>query len=369
MRLAAALGDEFDFAAATVDHGLRPEAAGEAAQAAAWCAAANIPHTTLCWRPDGAPAGLQAAARRARYRLLAGHAVQNGFGAILTGHTADDQAETVFMRLARGSGLRGLAAMAPRRAIATGALDPVSLLRPLLAVPREAVQAYLAEIAQPFIDDPSNFDTDFERVRTRALLAALAEQDLLTRAALVRTASRMRVAADQIEAMENDAFRAAGGRFDANGAALFPGDAPSPGLAARLIRAVGGADHVRDEADVAAVLAAQKGTLGGAIIERTSSGWRFTREPAALTGRAGVAPMAPVTLASGERALWDDRFVIENTGATQLVIGPRGDSADGALAATPAVIGDHETGGANDPALRVTSLAEERFFGAIMRFS
>ena len=101
------------FTVLTVDHRLRPESAAEAGAVARQAAALGYAHATLVWDGDKPPTGLQAAARAARYRLMADYARAHGIGTILTAHTLDDQAETLLMRLARGSGLDGLSAMAP----------------------------------------------------------------------------------------------------------------------------------------------------------------------------------------------------------------------------------------------------------------
>ncbi len=157
-------------AAATVDHGLRDESAAEAAGVAGLCARLGIPHRTLR-TPNLRDAGgnLSAVAREARFALLGDWARDQGLAAVLLGHTMDDQAETVLMRLARGSGTEGLAAMQPvlRR---TGML----WLRPLLGVRREALREVLRKDGIAWIEDPTNEDTDYDRVKARAALDALA---------------------------------------------------------------------------------------------------------------------------------------------------------------------------------------------------
>ena len=188
--------------------------------------------------------GVQAAAREARYHLLCAAAARHCCEAIVTAHTADDQAETVFMRLARGANARGLAAMAPHTRIAAGAGDPISLLRPFLSVTRATLRATLADRGHAYLDDPSNDDPTFERVRIRGLLAALGEQDLITREALCMVAARAREASETQRREERAAFAAAGGVFLHWGAVtarrgLFDGEA-GPGLAQRLIFSVGG---------------------------------------------------------------------------------------------------------------------------------
>ena len=161
--------------AATVDHHLRPESSAEAAKVAAWAEACGVIHHTLVWSDAEAGAGLQARARAARYGLLADLARYLGSSLrslpVVTAHTSDDQAETVVMRLARSSGLGGLAGMGPVSEL-EGA-PPVVLLRPLLGYTRAELRHYLSDIGQGWIEDPSNEDPQFERVRVRAAMPEL----------------------------------------------------------------------------------------------------------------------------------------------------------------------------------------------------
>ena len=148
---------------ATIDHGLRPEAADEAAMVAHAARALGLPHTVLRWDWDR-HGNLQDAARRARFRLLADWARAGGLAAVLLGHTRNDQAETLLMRLARGSGVDGLAAMAEER-VAHGA----RFLRPLLEVERYALRQVLRGAGQTWADDPTNDDDTSERHAEHAL--------------------------------------------------------------------------------------------------------------------------------------------------------------------------------------------------------
>lgn len=388
LRLAAAAG--YEAVAATVDHGLRPGARAEAEQAGRWCRDLGLPHRRLDWTDDKPASGVQAAARAARYRLLAMTALEERCEAVLTGHNADDQAETVFMRLARGAGPAGLSGMAGEIAIAAGPLSPVRLLRPLLSFPRARIAATLTMFEQASLDDPSNDDPGFERVRARALLAALGEQALLTRDALLATAARMRVAAGRLRAAEDAAFRAAGGAFHPLGAVSLADAADLPaGLFARLFRAVGGGEHAPDEGRAAdAVAAARKSgraSLAGALAEIGRDGrlWIY-REPAALLGRGGGAPAASARLGPGDRLLWDNRFAVENAGGEAVDIAAlalANPALEIALAAeTPGlprralalapwpVGGGAAAAGPESAPIRLQSLLEERLFTPTVRF-
>ncbi|WP_346296647.1 tRNA lysidine(34) synthetase TilS [Rhodopseudomonas sp. P1] len=186
-------------AVVTIDHGLRPEAAAEARAVKRLAASLDLPHRTLRWNGDKPRTGIQAAAREARYRLLAQAAKTLGASHVMTAHTRDDQAETVLMRLSRGSGIAGLAAMA--REIER---DGVVLARPLLDVPKARLVATLTKARIAFATDPSNADPRFTRPRLRALMPQLAAEGCDARA-LVRLAARAGRADAALELMTDGA--------------------------------------------------------------------------------------------------------------------------------------------------------------------
>ncbi len=162
--------------AVTIDHGLRPEAEGEALEVARFCEAQNVRHMTKKWEPGYLSSGVQAAARDARYRLLTEAALEFDAQMVLTGHTLDDQIETVLMRKSRGAG-RGLAGIAR----ATLYQRSVWFVRPLLDCSRASLRSYLAGRQIDWVDDPSNEDPEFERVRIRnQRLTDADRQNLLT---------------------------------------------------------------------------------------------------------------------------------------------------------------------------------------------
>jgi tRNA(Ile)-lysidine synthase len=197
-RWAKRLTDGPKLVAVTVDHGLRAEAAREAAAVKRLARQLGVAHRTLRWRGPKPKSGLQEAARAARYRLLAKAAASAGYAHILTAHTLDDQAETVLFRLARGSGLIGLAAMARVSPLPVGAQRMGFLLRPLLHVPKARLLATLHAEGIGYSQDPSNLDPRFTRARLRALMPHLAREGL-SADGLSRFAARVRRADATIE--------------------------------------------------------------------------------------------------------------------------------------------------------------------------
>ena len=208
---------------ATVDHRLRPGSAAEAAEVATQCTNLGLPHTTLAWTGAKPTTGIQVAARHARQTLLCQHLRDNGWTAVAMAHTMDDQAETLLMRLARGSGIDGLGAMRARSALG----DDFSLLRPFLAVPKRTLVGYLRANQVPWIEDPSNQSDAFERVRVRQLLdAATAAGFGLDTLAVARSAARVARASDALAMLTRDAWsrRDTGAHFDALGYATLRWD-------------------------------------------------------------------------------------------------------------------------------------------------
>ncbi len=185
--------------AVTVDHGLRSEAAAEAREVKRLARSLDLPHRTLRWTGPKPRTGLPAAARAARYRLLAQAARASGATHILTAHTRDDQAETLLMRMLRGSGIAGLAAM-PRESERDGLL----LARPFLDVSKSQLIATLEKAKVAFADDPTNRDTSFTRPRLRNLMPVLAAEGGDTRN-LVRLASRLARANAAVEVLVDGA--------------------------------------------------------------------------------------------------------------------------------------------------------------------
>lgn len=259
-------------------------------------AAYGLSHATLVWESDKPATGLQARAREARYRLLGAHARSLGAAFVLTAHHADDQAETVLMRLGRGSGVAGLSAM--RRVTPLG--DGIALVRPLLALTKLDLLAVCREAGLATAADPSNQDPAFLRVRLRAQAATAAGLGL-DRPALLRLARRM---ARADEALEAEADRVAAllqphSEAEVWRADLAPARQAAPEivqrLVARAVAAVASPDHLSLEkletfadALVAALHAGRelRGTLGGALLALEADGTLLvTLEPARRRGR------------------------------------------------------------------------------------
>ncbi len=299
--------------ALTVDHGLRAEAADEARQAGVQARALGVSHRILRWTGAKPSHGIQAAAREARYALMAQACREEGVGELLLAHHLEDQAETFLLRLARGSGVDGLSAMAATRDY-DGQAPRLRLLRPLLDVPRARLAASVAKAGLTPAQDPSNEDDRYERVRLRRTLPQLAEIGL-DAATLARSAERM---ARAREALDGEAERFISIHADLTdwGSALIESEALTDAfdeialrVLSRLGRAVGGgAWPLRDEALRAILDAIRSGGLGRG---RTLSGCKFavkgrgiavTRELAA----ARAAP--PVALLPGGEGVWDGRF-------------------------------------------------------------
>ena len=180
-------------AAVTVDHGLRAGSDKEAADVAAFCADLGVPHDTLVWNTWDGHGNLQAAARDARYSLMADWARSHGVGGIALGHTMDDGAETFLMRLSRKAGVDGLAAM--DRVFDR---DGLTYARPLWMCSRAELRAYLTRNGVNWVDDPSNDDVDFERVRVRKALTQLDELGLRADG-LTHAATALRQARDALD--------------------------------------------------------------------------------------------------------------------------------------------------------------------------
>ena len=293
----------------TVDHGLRAASAGEAEHVARAAASLDLPHEILRWSGEKPASGVQAAARAARYDLMVAYAHAHATGCLVTAHHLDDQAETLLMRLGRGSGVDGLAAIP-----GVGQWAGIPLFRPLLNLPRARLVATLEEAGIGWLDDPSNEDEYFERVRVRKAMPVLQSLGLSTEA-LARTAMRMqraRQALDQAtDIFLKDAARMApSGYCELERGSLL--EAPEE-IALRalkgMVEAVRGGDtlvslsrledltrHLREDMP-------KPRTLGGCRI--------FVRGDNILVVReAGRTGLKEISLEPGSEAIWDRRFKV-----------------------------------------------------------
>lgn len=308
--------------AVTVDHGLRPGSAEEADGCARLCARLGVAHDLRRWRDWDGQGNLQDAARRARMGLIADWAEEHGLGAVCLGHTRDDQAETMLMRLARGSGVDGLSGMAVVRAA-----QGVNWARPLLSVPRAALRALLVARGLSWVEDPSNDDHRFARVRARAALAEL-HQLGITAQGLAETAARMASARAALSACAAEAAKrlcrveAGDVVIDFEAMAALAQETRER-LLAQALRWVGARDYPPRRAALRRAFAMLEGvgcstTLHGCVLSREGDALRITREWQAVRG---------LRAAPGE--LWDGRWRLaapKGGGTAQVVaaLGPQG---------------------------------------------
>ena len=268
--------------AASVDHALRPESKAETEMVAGLCRHLGVPHATLtvAWAEKPSTA-IQERARAARYGLLADWVSERGLDALATAHHADDQAETLIMRLNRGAGVRGLAGMRPATTV-PGSATP--LLRPLLGWRRDELEAICAAAGLTPAMDPGNCDERYERVRIRA---ALRGADWLDGEAVARSAGHLASADEAIEwAVRQEWDRAI---VTTSSQVLYsPSEVPAEIVRRIVARAVTGLAHEGSgealrgrELDpvVEALEAGRTATLRGVICAGGSK-WRFSKAAA-----------------------------------------------------------------------------------------
>lgn len=273
--LLAAAARPGEVEAASVDHGLRAESADEAAAVAALCRELGVPHQVLRAAPDAG--NVQAEARRARYAALAGWMRARGLDVLLTGHHADDQAETLMMRLLRGSGVAGLAGVRARGTVPDA--PGLRLLRPLLGWRRDELAGLCAACGAEPAQDPSNRDERFDRARLRARLA---EAPWIDPAALARSAGLLAEAEEALGWAAERHWRDAV-REDGPALVYTPGDAPQEVRLRVLKRAIEafsgpvprGGELARLEA---ALRRGESATLSG-VLARGGGEWRLEPAP------------------------------------------------------------------------------------------
>jgi tRNA(Ile)-lysidine synthase len=295
--------------ALTVDHALRTGSGAEAREVGRKLKLRGMRHHVLQWRGAKPDTGIQAAARAKRYDLLGAWCRRHGILHLLLAHHLEDQAETLLLRLGRGSGVDGLAAMA-----AVSETTSYRLVRPLLDVPQARLRAFLEREGVAWIDDPSNRDRAHARVRMRDMLPDLAAEGL-DAARLARTARNMARARAALETGTAGLLARACTilpegycRLDTGALSAAPAELSLRALA-RVVTCIGGRDYPprlerleRLHQVVTGAAAWRARTLSGCHLAPGRDGLLVCREPGAVSER--------LTLTPGSEALWDRRFRI-----------------------------------------------------------
>lgn len=303
--------------AATVDHGLRAESAKEAQDVAALCAGLGIPHVTKRWHGLKPKTGVSAASRHARYSLLADAATELGANVIVTGHTADDQAETIAMRKQRSvtEDAPGLSGMADHVLYQ----NRIWIYRPLLLCRRQSIRDFLSAHGMDWVDDPSNSNPAYERARIRTELSKAGDRPSCTPN---DRAERSKQAAELIGKYVS---------MPVTGVILVGNDAfDAPPLVLHhalhnLVATIGGQSHGPSEHALTQLLAlfhqpsGSRVTLGRCLAHRHRTGIFLVRE---------ARGFQTVNLAIGETKLWDGRWQINNASITPLRVTTRDVSAE-----------------------------------------
>ncbi|MEM8578023.1 MAG: tRNA lysidine(34) synthetase TilS [Pseudomonadota bacterium] len=305
----------------SIDHGLRPAARDELRFVRDLCARLGVDHHIEYWSNWDGAGNLQSAARAARFALIADWAAGNEIDHVALGHTANDQAETLLMRLARGSGVDGLSGMAPQRR-----QNGVTWLRPLLGVLRRDLRAFLRARGETWSEDPSNEDTAFERVRMRDAMPLL-EPLGLTAEGLAQVAANMQMARAALDVQTHAAGREIAVVDVGAVRVSYPGFAALPAEIARrlVVRAImwlGGHVYSPRRASVDTLLAAiaegRTSTLEGVQVQRSGGELWLYREYEAVRDLTAAADEA-----------WDERWSLsdiadEDTPFELRALGPDG---------------------------------------------
>ncbi|MFD1344410.1 tRNA lysidine(34) synthetase TilS [Litorisediminicola beolgyonensis] len=320
----------------TIDHGLRQESAEEARFVGQECAALGHPHSILRWRWDGR-GNLMAAAREARLRLIEGW--RGPIAHVLFAHTEDDLAETFLARLARGAGVEGLSAMAPKRPVRVAPLaaegqgvqpaggEGYDIIRPCLGMRRAELRHYLSVLKGRWVEDPTNEDPRYDRARYRGLLPRLAEEwlgpDILAEAARRQSRARDALTARALEVWGRigaEDTRTGDITFDRDGLAATERDTQLRLLSAAL-SLIGGTGYRPREAPLEQLLdrllSGGSGTLNGCEAMARRDKLYLFRELAAV-------PPEPLPATVG--TLWDGRWQLTETrdGAEIAALGETG---------------------------------------------
>lgn len=301
----------------TIDHGLRPEAAAEAGFVSGISEALNLPHITIAWEGLKPVSGLSNAARTARYQLLEEFALDIGARTILVGHTANDQAETILMRNARGGNnqqTRGMSGIASHIKLPSR----TKLLRPLIEYNRQQLRTYLIEANQSWIEDPSNFDEAYERVRIRNRLGNDDKKiSELCRFAKASGYLRRYVSEEAASILSTELKMSQGPVYEIDFSALEDKPAPVRNLVLQVMIAIaGGAEYFISYKSLEKLFVRRdetRFTLGRAVVETKNNCFKIYREKRSLPA---------IIIEPGEETLWDGRFLVRNDSASPYFCGP-----------------------------------------------
>ena len=297
LRLAHAMRK--DFVALTVDHALRKSSAAEARKVKRWCKALGVEHHTLKWRHGKVATGLQAKARNARYDLMTAWCAKHGIKTLLTAHTADDQAETVAMRMKRTSSPASLAGIWPQ-----AEWNSIHIMRPLLSKRRKALRGYLVSNGQEWIEDESNSNEKFERVRIRNAAPNIALASGAVKAQkLVTTAKR-----EAKDWMAKNLMVTEAGmvRFSIPSFAILKDMSRDETLQKIISLCGGAATELAKRRELLNWLAAKdssRRTLGRVVFAKTKNEICAAREAARIDAK-------PFPITSGKPVIWDNRFFV-----------------------------------------------------------
>jgi tRNA(Ile)-lysidine synthase len=299
---AARQNSQISLTVLSVDHGLRPEAAFECAQVGEWCKVLGLNHVTLQWLGNKPSSGIQAKARLARYSLMTEWCLENNVPVLLTAHTADDQAETIVMRQSRTSTAKSLAGIWPSRD-----WNGVQVMRPLLSVRRQELREYLIAQNLDWIDDPSNFNPLYERVRIREKLAGNADVAKSAAQALSAIRATQQKAEGWVAAFLSVSKL---GLLSCDRGKVKNIDPDVGDEILALVFKVNGIAHLPELKSRQSLWAwligdlPNRRTLGGLIFAKRKHDLLIAREPGRISEETIVIP-------SSGKVVWDGRFIVK----------------------------------------------------------
>lgn len=313
--------------ALTVDHKLRPDSANEAVQVGKWCKNLSIEHHILAWQFEQMPtSGIQQKAREARYQLMTEFCAQNQISKLFVAHNLEDNAETFFMRLKRGAGLKGLSAIANRAERLTPNGKIIEILRPFLNLKRATLRAFLTQRQQAWLEDVSNQNEKFERVQVRNFLAQTDDfnQDQIAKSA--QALARANAALEhytEVFWQHDIAHLSSGiGKLDLEKFNNLPSEIQLR-ILARLVWTLGGQDQPPRWQKIEALLAqiqtqGRQFCLGNCLIVKKHNDLWFGYENRLDEGKK-------LSLEPQQAILWQGRFYVKNHGQNVIHLSGLGD--------------------------------------------